>query len=485
MRSEPPRPSDYSASPGCDGDEARDRNRSRRASGVARHFQPLRHSHPIADQHLIEILGGLVPNARYESGARSITSTDYRNAWNSPIPALSRGWLMTTVTPPEGFDRLVDALRFMLQPFVAARDGKELVHTNVGLIAAGVGVPTELERFARDVLTSAVLVGPDRTVALLRAWAGGEPIRYIRYTVLSGFGIEGDRQFPVEEGVTIQPLPNRQNQLLALGAPEMWVGSPLSATPYPLGAPHIYGAPAMVVEMAGGPVFSTAGHIPFENKPVASGPFGLNDPSFQGLSLACDSPVSSSCAWSNIPIEVQSFVPWARFTANHIVLFGGGLPHVPQSPTLTDETLERAIELAHKIVEHGLGNNTRTALDRWTKSLQGQFADRFIDLRTALEALYVPDGGSGEISYRLRTRCARHMATSFDDRTALAREVKDFYNTASGFAHGGLVLRNDRPPQPKHQRQLERAREICRVALIKVLEENQGQDINVDLVTLA
>ena len=49
----------------------------------------------------------------------------------------------------------------------------------------------------------------------------------------------------------------------------------------------------------------------------------------------------------------------------------------------------------------------------------------------------------------------------------------------------GVVMRNDRPPQPKHQRQLERAREICRDALIKVVEENRGRDINVELVTLA
>ena len=47
------------------------------------------------------------------------------------------------------------------------------------------------------------------------------------------------------------------------------------------------------------------------------------------------------------------------------------------------------------------------------------------------------------------------------------------------------MVRHDRPPQPKHQRQLERAREICRDALIKVVEENRGRDINVDFVTLA
>ena len=145
----------------------------------------------------------------------------------------------------------------------------------------------------------------------------------------------------------------------------------------------------------------------------------------------------------------------------------------------------QAIDLAHAIVEHGLGHKTRTALDRWTRSLQGDIANRFIDLRIALEALYAPDGGSGEVSYRLQTRCARHMATAFDERMAIASDVKDFYNTASRFAHGDLVVPADKPPEPKHLRQLERAKQICREALIKIVKENKGQDIDVNLITLA
>ena len=70
------------------------------------------------DEHTLGNLRELVPKARYESGGLSITGTDYRNTWNSPIPALSRGWLLTKVTPPEGFDRLVDTLRSLLEPFV-------------------------------------------------------------------------------------------------------------------------------------------------------------------------------------------------------------------------------------------------------------------------------------------------------------------------------------------------------------------------------
>ena len=444
------------------------------------------------DQHLIKILSELVPRARYNNRGQSITGTDYRNAWNSPLPALSRGWILANVTRPEGFGGLVAALRLMLEPFLDPRDGDDLVRTNIGLIAAGVGVPTTLETFAEHVLTSAVLIGPDSTVALLRAWANGEPVTYTRFIVLSGLRIEGDQQrFPVEEGFTIQSLPTNQAELLALDAPEMWVGSPMSMMPSPLGGPEIYGAPAMVIEMTHGPVFSEGGETSLESTAVASGPLsrlyslGVQAPPFAGLSLACDSPVSPVCAWSRFAMDVQSFTPWVRSTANHVSLYGGGLSFSPSSPTLTEDTLTRATDLAHKVVEHGLGNNTRTALARWTKSMQGQFADRFIDLRIALEALYAPDGGQGEISYRVRTRCARHMAKSFEDRKAIAREVKDFYATASGFAHGSLSVRDDRPPKAKHERQLGRAREICRDALIKIIEDNRGLDIDVDRVTLA
>ena len=310
--------------------------------------------------------------------------------------------------------------------------------------------------------------------------------------MLSGLRIEADRQrFHVEEGFTIQSLPSNQRELLALDAPEMWVGSPISMMPSPLGGPEVYGAPAMVFEMTHGPVFSPAKGPPLENKLVASGPLarldsmGVHAPPFAGLSLACDSPVSPSCAWSRIANDVQSFVPWARSTPNQVVLYGDGFGFSPQSSVLTDETLAQAIDLARQVVEKGLGNKTRTALARWTKSMRGHFADQFIDLRIALEALYAPDGGAGEISYRLQTRCARHMAKTFDDRVAIARAVKDFYNTASGFAHGSLAVPDDKTPKPKHQRQLGRAREICRDALIKIIEENRGQDIDVDRVTLA
>ena len=443
------------------------------------------------DQHIVNLLNELVQHARYENQGQSISGTDYSNAWNSPVPSLSRAWVLTKAALPDGFGGLVDALRSMLDPFINTRDGEEFVRTNISLIAARVEVPTTLDTFAEHVLTSAVLIGSDRTVALLRGWANGEPVTYTRFIVLSGLRIEGEQQrFHVEEGFTVQSLPSNQRELLALDAPEMWVGSPISMMP-PLGGPEIYGAPAMVFEMTQGPVFSTDEDPPLENKPVASGPLaqldslGLHAPPFAGLSLACDSPVSPSCAWSRIARDVQSFVPWARSIPNHVVLYGGNLGFHPQSPTLTAEVLGRAIDLAGMVAEHGLGSKTRTALARWNKSMRGHFADQFIDLRIALEALYAPDGGAGEISFRLQTRCARHMAESFDDRINIVRDVKDFYNTASGFAHGSLAVPDDSPLKPKHQQQLSRAREICRDSLIKIIELNRGQDIDVNRVTLA
>ena len=444
-----------------------------------------------SDKHLINILNKLAPIAQFTSEGHNISAESFRAAWASPIPALTRHWNFAQIARPQGFEELLVVLKSMFEPYVWLHNGDEYVGSNLGLIVAGVGTPTTLDRFTESVLTSAVLIGSDHTVSLLKSWVANEPIRYTRYTVLNGIQIEDDRnEFPIEEGFSIARLPKGQKELLDLQTPEMWVGTPMSMMGPPLGAPQIYGAPAIVVEMTCGPVFNR-GDDDLSYTPVAQGPcarlgaMGLESPLFAGLSLACGSAVSPSCAWSNIDEALQSFLPWARLTPNHIVLYGSGGAFPAQPPTLTDATLTHSIKLAGKIAEYGLGDKTRTALARWLKSFQGSVADQFIDLRIALEVLYAPGSGSGDIAYRLQSRGARHMASSFEDRKAIAKEIKDFYYAASGFAHGRIEMSSGNNSISKKLPQLLRARNICRDALIKIINENMGLDIDVDHLTLA
>jgi len=431
------------------------------------------------DQHLIEVLRALVPEARYGGGGRTIiTGTDFRNAWNSPIPALSQTWLFVEVTPPAGFDRLLVGLRSMLRAFMSRNDnGDEFVLTHLDYIVGGVGMyGTPFHRFAKQVLTSAVLVGPDKTVSILRAWVDGEPIRFTRFTALSGLTMEKDREFSLG-GLTIRRLPAGQRGLHDLGAPDAWVGSPLSMMGIPLGGPRIFSAPAVVVKRTAGPVFADSKDMAEPGfKTVDSFIVGPDESLMAGLSLASDSAVAPTCAWSQFPVDVYSFVPLARFIGNQAVLYGSAHSGMGEK-ALTDEIFAKALHLAGKIVAHGIGTNTRRALARWTKSKAGG-PDTFIDLRIALEALYASDGG-GEVSFRLQTRCAKHLERSIDKRLALAKVVRDFYGTASRHAHA----KDDPRPKRKYLEQLARAQEIGRAALMRIIDEGKGRDLDMGQLT--
>ena len=127
--------------------------------------------------------------------------------------------------------------------------------------------------------------------------------------------------------------------------------------------------------------------------------------------------------------------------------------------------------LIKQIADNGLGERTKVALGRWIQSMDRGMLDGFIDLRIALESLYASDGGA-EVTYRAASRCARHLATGMSNRKQLFDQVRKFYNAASGVVHGGAI-----PDTPKNRKQLVFGRSICRKAILKIIQENGGQDL--------
>ena len=73
---------------------------------------------------------------------------------------------------------------------------------------------------------------------------------------------------------------------------------------------------------------------------------------------------------------------------------------------------------------------------RWEQSAgNASREDRTIDLRIALESLYL-DSDTGELGFRLATTCARHLGTSLEERRDISRDLKRFYGFASRVIHG-------------------------------------------------
>jgi hypothetical protein len=102
---------------------------------------------------------------------------------------------------------------------------------------------------------------------------------------------------------------------------------------------------------------------------------------------------------------------------------------------------------------------------------------RLVDAVTALEALYLPEGSTGELKYRLITRAAWFLAPRAEDidlRTTLARELGEIYDARSSLVHTGQLTTK----QQKRDKELaDRALVLLRVSLLQFLRTQFGAGV--------
>ena len=124
-------------------------------------------------------------------------------------------------------------------------------------------------------------------------------------------------------------------------------------------------------------------------------------------------------------------------------------------------------------------NKIRLALARWimSKGHERSQVDKFIDLRVALESLYLHNIGNekyrGEMRLRLALCGAWHLGVTFEERQRIFRKLRDAYDTASRVVHGGELKRTT-----ETEELLSDAQDLCRRGILKVLREgypSQGQ----------
>ena len=104
-----------------------------------------------------------------------------------------------------------------------------------------------------------------------------------------------------------------------------------------------------------------------------------------------------------------------------------------------------------------------------SKDFEKSQVDSLIDLRIALESLYLQDflnEQSQEMRFRLALFGAWHLGVDFEERKKIRKRIRDAYDTASGAVHGG-ELENT----PEIQELLLDAQDLCRRGILKVLRE--------------
>ena len=370
-------------------------------------------------------------------------------------------------------ERSTSELRAVLQEFTDS-DGGHVGHALLDSVEGasctyfpGSGFGSEdkvstLEEF-RDYLTvAAAILGTDRAAGHLGAWVGGEPLQYRGMALL--VGVRLDEPLTLEPGIRVERLSTKSGSL------------PESLPGYGSTAPETY---------LGGVVLS----IPCEAAPALFKPRKRSDGGWdyrhdvrhswvldgssldefcESLSLAYDECVRCKEIWRDYG-ELREYSELSSRGRKPETIVEDKLP----GAFLTQLQLENAWEFHRQRVGRKWKDGVGTAIGRWVSSKRPEatLPDRFIDLRIALEALYLDGDSGGEKAYRLASRGAWHAGGEIETRRINFDALRKAYNVSSIAIHAGTVKDNQ-----AHRDLLDRAQSLCRAGVVKRLAEDAKPD---------
>ena len=337
-----------------------------------------------------------------------------------------------------------------------------------------------VEDFTKILVRSAVALGIERLTNLIADWLKGESPSYEAHTIFAGLSPQGSvnmsnkvrlRPIPTESGGIDPDLPSRVKRLF--GATEL----------------------SSLVHMTVVSVDRALDQVrplyrPSDAEGQNSELLRASRDEFlhiialkQALSLAFNAPIVPIVDWR----DYGDLLP---FNSGELgaTLFPSRQNHeVFSTFTLLYSHVDVGADqlaLAERLIEKLSAENTSRLglylpITKWlgSKLRRQRFEDRLVDLRTALESLFLSDGEDGEITYRLSVRAALRLAEDVQTRRQYLRDMKSFYGLASRAVHGRSVKIDD-----KYGRLLTFAQDVCRKEIFRRLED--GKRPNWDDITL-
>lgn len=364
------------------------------------------------------------------------------------------------VIPDDMLNHIMPVFRNLLRDFIDSetdRIGNGLVN-----LAGGIREPI-LKDYVPILIRATAILGGQRVAELLIGWIRGERVKYQTIGLLNGVTI--DKPLVLEEGLRLYQLPRSSNEVV----------SHLPAMSLDMhGFQAMVGRVALSIEGEAGPALylpSRAATISNNVEHIWAGGQieNLSIDSFcEAMSLACGGSIRWQFSWRDFG-EIREFLS----------VFGGtsftNVPLFTNSTEFTQDQFERAREV------HNLRNargRSKTGLDtavrRWikSKSSESSFADQLIDIRIALEALYL-DNNEGELRFRLASHGAWHISECTGERKANFQTLLQVYKLASSAVHGSDVKTSG-----KNKTLLEDAQNLCQKGIMKRLTEQEDPKWN-------
>lgn len=396
-------------------------------------------------------------------------------------------------TPEHLVEELVGKLREALADFIDTGNDRighafPLLCPSTSVLTSGNGGVVAYEQestvsdFAKGVIWHAAVLGSTHAVELLIRSKQGEPFRYRTAALLLGVTVEGP--LDLDNGVRVIPLPKSVDAL------PVTLPKTLSMS----GVDYLGKAVLYIDSEVHPALFSVRGSRTSDEDPkprwvrVDASLYSL----YEALSLICNGYVYSELHWcdydeeSAMAFEVSGNSSVRTGTVFDYRQFAGWLddPSIEAKPPrkgvapvsvakLSLEDLHKAWEI-HAVLDarKRIGRRFRVAVHRWFRSMRPdlELTDYFIDLRIALEALYI-DNNQGELRFRLAVNGAWHVGRNPAERRKIKKMLTKFYDAASRIIHGGEF------DEAKDDHEwLDQARDICRRGILKALEVQEEPD---------
>ena len=369
------------------------------------------------------------------------------------------------------FGDFVDPSDRICHTFPMGGDGGRTVTAQVDELYTDVLI-SSVEQFADSLVRGAAVAGSERVAGLVAGWVEGTPVSYRTCIVV-----------PIAIARAVSPVPGVDVVPLALSTADLPAGLPV-------------GQGRSRADYLGQTLVS----VDTEATPAL---FRLEKqrPERQAARAALKPQVSLETIREALSLEADAFVDrgliWDDFgdfsaLANHAVLGRGKLGYLRErkGQTTSMDTWVSTIEVSDDIrdlSEERIGETlrklknadvrTRVAVSRWKMAKDGMRGsqDRLIDLRIALESLFLAAQPDQELKYRLSVSGAWFVGEDAADRRRIWDTLRAAYDLSSAAVHGGdLKKRSKRGKDPS--KVLADGLTVCRKGILRVLDEGPITD---------
>ncbi len=360
-------------------------------------------------------------------------------------------------------------------PMESSRDSCE-AFSEVGVTSQSQISP--VDGFAKTLIRGAAILGTARLVEMLRRWVDEQSVLYRTSAVLNGLYID-DRLAPLPH-IRIEPLPRSTDG--AFGCLPM---------PRACSIEDFLGRTLLTIDSIARPAFFR----PEEDRNVwpVQAQFASSvgmDTVCQALALEADTDVEMAFQWNDYDEASLYLDPASR--SHHSTHRGGLEPRGTgvslrkdwnsgvTTASIEEQKIRHPSEDKLKSILLAMAGKKETsagvAISRWCKSKEAfrTLPDRFIDLRVALEALFLRNfdyKNRGEMKFRLALFAAWYIGANFAERKQIRQTLGDSYDVASRAVHGAPL-----PRDGNNWALLSKSQELCRRGILKFLDEGVCED---------